>query len=144
MQMGERLKRRMEMGFKYLKMDVGIDLVADVPGAISAPPEVLETHHIMHPFTGIQLTKKGVDWLVDYVATVREIIGDEVPLAVHGQVRPGLGLDRRGRSQHERGAGREAHCERCDAHSHRVIHASTRQNAARRSMTQNIATPPIA
>lgn len=80
-QMGERLKRRMESGFKYLKMDVGIDLVADVPGAISAPPEVLETHHIMHPFTGIQLTKKGVDWLVDYVATVRGIIGDEVPLA---------------------------------------------------------------
>jgi L-alanine-DL-glutamate epimerase-like enolase superfamily enzyme len=80
-QMGERLKQRMESGFKYLKMDVGIDLVADVPGAISAPPDVLETHHIMHPFTGIQLTKKGVDWLVDYVATVRGIIGDEVPLA---------------------------------------------------------------
>ncbi|MEO8609331.1 MAG: mandelate racemase/muconate lactonizing enzyme family protein, partial [Chloroflexota bacterium] len=80
-QMGERLLRRMESGFKYLKMDVGIDLVADVPGAISAPPEVLETNHIMHPFTGIQLTKKGVDWLVDYVATVRGIIGDEVPLA---------------------------------------------------------------
>lgn len=80
-EMGERLKRRMDQGFKFLKMDVGIDLVADIPGAISAPPEMLDTRDIMHPFTGIQLTKKGVDLLVDYVATVRSIVGDEVPLA---------------------------------------------------------------
>ncbi|HEX2619721.1 MAG TPA: mandelate racemase/muconate lactonizing enzyme family protein, partial [Phototrophicaceae bacterium] len=80
-EMGERLKKRMEMGFKYLKMDVGIDLVQDIPGAISAPPGMLDTHEIMHPFTGIQLTKKGVDLLVDYVATVRSIVGDEIPLA---------------------------------------------------------------
>jgi L-alanine-DL-glutamate epimerase-like enolase superfamily enzyme len=80
-QMGERLKRRMESGFKFLKMDIGIDLLAEIPGGISAPPEMLDAHHIMHPFTGIQLTNKGVDWLVDYVATVRGIIGDEVPLA---------------------------------------------------------------
>ncbi|HEX2907669.1 MAG TPA: mandelate racemase/muconate lactonizing enzyme family protein [Phototrophicaceae bacterium] len=79
--MGARLKKRMDMGFKFLKMDVGIDLVADIPGAISAPPEMLDTHHIMHPFTGIQLTKKGVDLLVEYVAAVRGVVGDEVPLA---------------------------------------------------------------
>lgn len=81
MEMGNRLKKRMESGFKYLKMDVGIDLVEDIPGAINAPPEMIHTNHIMHPFTGIQLTKKGVDLLVDYVGTVRSIIGDEVPLA---------------------------------------------------------------
>ncbi len=80
-EMGERLKRRMDMGFKFLKMDIGIDLVADIPGAISAPPEMLDTRDIMHPFTGIQLTKKGVDLLVEYVGTVRSIVGDEVPLA---------------------------------------------------------------
>lgn len=80
-EMGARLKQRMEMGFKLLKMDIGIDLVADIPGAISAPPEMLDTHHIMHPFTGIQLTNKGVDLLVEYVGTVRSIVGDEIPLA---------------------------------------------------------------
>lgn len=80
-EMGSLLKKRMNSGFKFLKMDVGIDLVKDVPGAINAPPEVIDTHHIMHPFAGIQLTQKGVDWLVDYVATVRAIVGDEVPLA---------------------------------------------------------------
>lgn len=80
-EMGARLKKRMEMGFKFLKMDVGIDLVADIPGAINAPPDMLNTRHIMHPFTGIQLTKKGVDLLVEYVGTVRAITGNEIPLA---------------------------------------------------------------
>jgi len=80
-EMGERLKKRMDTGFKYLKMDVGIDLVKDIPGTISAPPEMIDTKHIMHPFTGIQLTRKGVELLVEYVGTVRTIIGDEVPLA---------------------------------------------------------------
>lgn len=79
--MGNQLKSRMEQGFRFLKMDIGIDLVKDIPGAISSPPEMLDTQEIMHPFTGIQLTKKGVDLLVEYVATVRSIIGDEVPLA---------------------------------------------------------------
>lgn len=79
--MGERLKRRMDLGFKYLKMDVGLDLLDGVPDTVSAPPEMVTTRDIMHPFTGIQLTKKGIDYLVDYVATVRSIVGDEIPLA---------------------------------------------------------------
>jgi L-alanine-DL-glutamate epimerase-like enolase superfamily enzyme len=80
-EMGKMLRRRMEQGFKFLKMDVGIDLIADVPGAISAPPEMITTNHIMHPFTGIQITNKGIDKLVEYVGTVRDLIGYEVPLA---------------------------------------------------------------
>jgi L-alanine-DL-glutamate epimerase-like enolase superfamily enzyme len=80
-EMGERLKRRMDRGFKYLKMDVGIDLLEGIPGTISAPPEMVTSHHIMHPFTGIQLTQKGVEYLVEYVRTVRSIVGDEIPLA---------------------------------------------------------------
>ncbi len=80
-EMGNRLKARMERGFKFLKFDVGIDLVAHIPGTISAPPGMIETREIMHPFTGIQLTKKGIDLLVEYVGTVRDIIGYEVPLA---------------------------------------------------------------
>ncbi len=79
--MGEALRQRMAMGFKFLKMDVGIDLVADVPGTLSTVPEMLTTHDIMHPFTGIQLTRKGIDTLVDYVGTVRDIVGEEIPLA---------------------------------------------------------------
>jgi L-alanine-DL-glutamate epimerase-like enolase superfamily enzyme len=81
-EMGQRLKARMEMGFKFLKMDVGIGLLRNVPGALAAPPEMLKTYTVMHPFTGIQITQIGIDWLCNYVADVRDVIGYEVPLAV--------------------------------------------------------------
>lgn len=81
-QMGERLKRRMERGFKFLKMDVGIGLLREIDGALSAPPGMLDTTTIMHPFTGIQITQLGIDTLVEYVRQVRAVIGDAVPLAV--------------------------------------------------------------
>ena len=35
-----------------------------------------------HPFTGIRITEKGLDFLEEYVREVREIIGYEVPLAI--------------------------------------------------------------
>jgi L-alanine-DL-glutamate epimerase-like enolase superfamily enzyme len=80
-EMGRRLKERMEMGFSFLKMDVGIQLVRDIPGALIAPPDMLQSRNIMHSFTGIQLTDKGIEALSDYVGTVRDIVGYEVPLA---------------------------------------------------------------
>ena len=109
--MGEALKKRMEMGFTFLKMDVGIWQLLDVEGALSAPLGFLDEfraarrrpharppqdwlearaarnrlydlHNIAHPFTGIQLTEKGLDILEQYVADVRSVIGDQVPLAI--------------------------------------------------------------
>lgn len=79
--MGKRLKERMEQGFTYLKMDAGISLLRDIPGTIAAPAGMLETNTVMHPFTGIRLTEKGIRVLCEYVETVREIVGYEVPLA---------------------------------------------------------------
>ena len=35
--MGKALKARMEKGFTFLKMDLGIDLLYDEPGALCAP-----------------------------------------------------------------------------------------------------------
>lgn len=81
-EMGRRLRERMAMGFKFLKMDVGIGLLRHVPGTLIAPPGMLDSHTVMHPFTGIQITDKGIAHLVDYVAAVREAVGDEIPLAV--------------------------------------------------------------
>jgi L-alanine-DL-glutamate epimerase-like enolase superfamily enzyme len=80
-EMGHRLLERKNRGFKFLKMDVGIDLLEDVPGALIAPPGARETQTVMHPFTGIQVTSKGVDHLVEYVRTVRDIVGYDIPLA---------------------------------------------------------------
>jgi L-alanine-DL-glutamate epimerase-like enolase superfamily enzyme len=81
-EMGKRLKKRMEQGFKFLKMDVGISLLKDIPGTVIAPPGMLESRSIMHPFTGIQVTDKGIGVLCDYVEAVRNEVGYEVPLAV--------------------------------------------------------------
>ncbi len=109
--MGLALKRRMDMGFTFLKMDLGIGLLMDIPGAICAPLGFIGdmkkyASHILnvqggsvtqdmvkhqmsyqivttsHPNTGIQITEKGLDYLENYVKEIREIIGYEVPLAV--------------------------------------------------------------
>lgn len=109
--MGVALKKRMDMGFTFLKMDLGIGLLMDEPGAINAPlgfldemkkyaPHILNVQggsvtadmvkhqksydivHTAHPFTGIHLTEHGLDVLENYVREVREVIGYEVPLAI--------------------------------------------------------------
>ena len=80
-EMGNSLKARMDSGFTFLKMDIGTRLLKGIAGAVSHPSGMLETAQIMHPFTGIQLTDKGIDSLVQYVAVVRDIVGYEIPLA---------------------------------------------------------------
>jgi L-alanine-DL-glutamate epimerase-like enolase superfamily enzyme len=80
-EMGKRLKGRMDMGFTFLKMDIGVNLIKNIPGALTYPQGMLDTNQVMHPFTGIQFTDKGIDALVDYVSTVRDIVGYEIPLA---------------------------------------------------------------
>lgn len=109
--MGLALKARMDMGFTFLKMDLGIGLLLDEPGMINAPLGFIDemkqyASHVLnaqggsvtadmvkhqksyqivttaHPFTGIQITEKGLDYLEEYVRHVREVIGYEVPLAV--------------------------------------------------------------
>ncbi|MXV76809.1 mandelate racemase/muconate lactonizing enzyme family protein [Candidatus Poribacteria bacterium] len=81
-EMGHKLQTRIDKGFTFLKMDVGVGLLRGVEGTISAPEGSLNTHNIMHPFTGIRLTEKGIGILCEYVETVRNIIGYEIPLAV--------------------------------------------------------------
>lgn len=81
-EMGKKLQERIDRGFTFLKMDVGVGLLRGIPGTVSAPDGVLETRDVMHPFTGIRLTDKGIQILCEYVETVREVIGYEIPLAV--------------------------------------------------------------
>jgi L-alanine-DL-glutamate epimerase-like enolase superfamily enzyme len=80
-EMGERLLERKRRGFTMLKMDVGISLLWDVPGTLIAPPGAREDVTTMHPFTGIQVTPKGVEYLASYVDTVRSIVGYDVAIA---------------------------------------------------------------
>ena len=108
--MGRALRRRMEDGFTFLKMDLGIELLYDEPGTLNAPVGFLEdlkkyslkaiqhqsgsidrslmfgknyeVFTIPHHATGIHVTEKGLDYLENYVREVREEIGYEVPLAI--------------------------------------------------------------
>jgi L-alanine-DL-glutamate epimerase-like enolase superfamily enzyme len=80
---GARLRARRDQGFTWLKMDLGIDLMEDVPGTITRPKGVPVTQgdRTEHMFTGIELTEKGVDTMAQYVATIREQVGMEIPLS---------------------------------------------------------------
>ena len=80
--LGKRLKKRVDQGFTFLKMDLGIDLIKEIPGALSAPAGMIATTQVKHPFTGIRITDKGLNLLVEYAAEVRETIGYEIPLAI--------------------------------------------------------------
>jgi L-alanine-DL-glutamate epimerase-like enolase superfamily enzyme len=80
---GARLKKRKEQGFTWLKMDLGIDLMENVPGTITAPAgmSIKGNANVEHMFTGIELTPKGVDTMANFVATVREYVGYDIPLS---------------------------------------------------------------
>lgn len=109
--MGLALKKRLDLGFTFLKLDLGIGLLMDEPGALCAPLGLLDemkryAPHLLqvqggsvtpdmvrrqksysivttaHPFTGIHITEKGLDLLEAYLREVREVIGYEVPLAI--------------------------------------------------------------
>ena len=80
-EMGRRLRQRMEDGFAFLKMDIGLRTLHGRSDCVIAPPGMLESSTVMHPFTGIQITERGIGLLCEYVAAVRDEIGYEVPLA---------------------------------------------------------------
>lgn len=108
--MGKALAERKKKGFTFLKMDLGIELLMDVPGALSAPLGFLEkmreykktvftTPHgsidpramrgeaydlfnTEHYLTGIHITEKGLDYLEQYLRECREEVGYEIPLAI--------------------------------------------------------------
>ncbi len=108
--MGMALKRRMDAGFTFLKMDLGMDLLLEEEGMLNAPAGYLEelkkynmkaiTHQsgsidkslmfgknyevftVPHYTTGVSITQKGLDYLDNYVREVREVIGYGIPLAI--------------------------------------------------------------
>ncbi len=76
----QRMKERMKLGYTFLKMDLGISLLKDIPNTVSSPLGSLN-YSLPHPFTGTQITDKGINHLSEYVAAIREQVGYEVPLA---------------------------------------------------------------
>ena len=79
--MGKALKGRMDRGFTFLKMDIGVWIAEQIEGGVVAHRPMSEVANTMHPFTGIQITDKGIDAMVEYVRVVRDIVGYEIPIA---------------------------------------------------------------
>lgn len=106
-QMGQRLKQRLDRGYSLLKMDVGISLLQDTEGTLTYPhgggvdpygQGRSAFSQVRHPFTGIRVSDKGLEKLTEYVRTIRDIVGWEVPLAAdhfgHIGVEDGIKLAR--------------------------------------------------
>jgi L-alanine-DL-glutamate epimerase-like enolase superfamily enzyme len=91
--MGRSLQERLERGYTMLKMDLGIRPLIGVEGALSWPQGMLpgdpgdeverlfHTTQVMHPFTHVRLTPKGIALICEYVEQLRAVVGDEVPIA---------------------------------------------------------------
>ena len=87
------IKYRTEtQGYSWLKMDVSINEVKDIPGALVNPNIFKEGSsqwqggymsyaNTKHPFTGIQITEKGLDEMAKIVDNVRSMVGYEIPLS---------------------------------------------------------------
>ncbi|HEX3683284.1 MAG TPA: mandelate racemase/muconate lactonizing enzyme family protein [Bryobacteraceae bacterium] len=81
----QRLKaRKEEMGLTWLKMDLGINMVQDTPGTLTRPSgqNQWENTQLAHPFLANEVTDKGIEMLVAYVAAAREAVGMEIPLSM--------------------------------------------------------------
>jgi L-alanine-DL-glutamate epimerase-like enolase superfamily enzyme len=80
----QRLLMRKNLGFTWLKMDLGINLIQDRPGMVTHPlgmNPTRDTNLVAHPFTGVEITEKGIEAMCEYVAIAREAIGWDVPLS---------------------------------------------------------------
>ncbi len=89
----KRIKYRTEtQGYTWLKMDVSIRDLRDIPGTLVNPNIFKEGTsqwqggymsyaNTRHPFTGIQITEKGLDELAKRVDHVRSMVGYEIPMS---------------------------------------------------------------
>ena len=87
----KRMKSRIEQGFTFLKMDFGIHMIDHIPGAlVGTEPWNIDRQwddkgtsygNTKHPFTQVQITDLGMEKMVEYIHTVREIVGYEIPLS---------------------------------------------------------------
>ncbi|MFI3257035.1 MAG: mandelate racemase/muconate lactonizing enzyme family protein [Spirochaetales bacterium] len=105
--MGKALKKRMELGFTFLKMDWGVEQIIHEPGTLCAPlgftqdlenyaeyiqdqteknqkqqRKAYSIYNTPHQFTALQITEKGYDMLEQYLKDVRSVIGYDIPLAI--------------------------------------------------------------
>jgi L-alanine-DL-glutamate epimerase-like enolase superfamily enzyme len=87
-----KMQERIDQGFTIMKMDIGIGLIRDIPGSLTNTSHWDELRGweqtkgsyglTMHPFTRVQITDKGIEEMVKFLAAMREQVGWEVPVGV--------------------------------------------------------------
>jgi L-alanine-DL-glutamate epimerase-like enolase superfamily enzyme len=109
------MKRRVEeQGFTWLKMDLGIHVIANQPDSLVNSKfwdgatgqydlkDYMGYGSTLHPFTQVQITDKGLAGLTEYVERVRDAIGYEMPLCadhfghfdINNSIRFGRAMDK--------------------------------------------------
>ena len=81
----QRMKERKEvMGLTWLKMDLGVDMVADTPDTVTNATDVeqWQANQLPHPLLCMEVTDKGIAMLEQYVAAVRDAVGMQIPLSM--------------------------------------------------------------
>lgn len=77
-------KERKDRGLTWIKVDIGTDLLKGKPGTIMEPADQRSIEYdkrLPHPFTGNELTDKGIAVYCEYMSTIRDAIGYEIPLS---------------------------------------------------------------
>jgi L-alanine-DL-glutamate epimerase-like enolase superfamily enzyme len=111
----ETMKKRVgEQGFTWLKMDLGINVVANIPDALVNSKfwegatgqydlrDYMSYGNTLHPFTQVQITDKGLAGMTEYVEQVRDAVGYDMPLSadhfghfdVNNAIRLGKAMDK--------------------------------------------------
>lgn len=84
-----RMQERVDKGYTALKMDIGINLIKDIPGTLVNAPdgkfkpfeyEYRKYNMAQHPFTAVQITDKGIDKLMEFLDVMRSKIGYDIPM----------------------------------------------------------------
>jgi L-alanine-DL-glutamate epimerase-like enolase superfamily enzyme len=86
--------RTEDQGYTWLKMDLGIDEIRKIPGAIVNDKfwlqdgelnqwegDYMSLSNTKHPFTQVQITDKGLEEMAKIVENVRNMVGYEIPLS---------------------------------------------------------------
>jgi L-alanine-DL-glutamate epimerase-like enolase superfamily enzyme len=79
-----RLKERMAMGFTWMKMDLGINLVQRTPDTVTQAAGIAQQYGGLfaeHPMLATEITDKGIAMMCDFVAQVREGVGMSIPIS---------------------------------------------------------------
>lgn len=89
---GNNIKARVAEGFTFAKIHLSPPLLKDIPNSIIGAynydytkpynKDWMSYSQTPHPFTRMQITDIGIKHLADYVGTIRQITGYEVPIGV--------------------------------------------------------------